>query len=209
MIKYIVFDFDGTLVNSEEVLLSIFNQLAEKYRYKKVNPDQLELLRNLSIRERSKALKFPLYKLPLMITKFYLMYKHSGKNLKLQPGMKELLDELKDKGYSLAVISSNSEQIIREILLMNQIDYIEHIVCSDKIFGKNKVINKFMKKHKLTKEQILYVGDEHRDIVACKKCGVKIIWVTWGFDRIELVGQEDPHYIARVPAEILDIAQSG
>ena len=34
---------------------------------------------------------------------------------------------------------------------------------------------------------MLYVGDEQRDVAACKKAGVNVIWVSWGYDVIETV----------------------
>ena len=51
-----------------------------------------------------------------------------------------------------------------------------------RIFGKEKLFNKFLKKESIEKKNIIYVGDEIRDILACQKVGIKIISVTWGFN---------------------------
>lgn len=43
------------------------------------------------------------------------------------------------------------------------------------------------------------MGDEHRDIVACKKAGIKVIWVGWGFDAEEVVKAAKPDFMVYEP----------
>ena len=127
MQKYIVFDFDGTLVDSQDIFVSIYNQIAEKHGYKTVKEADIEPLRKLSIAERCKQLHVPLYKLPILAVEFYKLYQPSIKDLVLFDGMKRVLDELHSKGYGIAVISSNSEEHIRVFLHNNQIENIQDI----------------------------------------------------------------------------------
>ena len=123
-------------------------------------------------------------------------------------GIKELLDELNNMEYNVSIISSNAEENIREFLENNQINYIKQILCSNNIFGKDKVIKKFLKSNRLKNSDVIYVGDEERDIDACKKVGVKNIWVEWGFDAIDTIEQKNPDFIANTPDAILNIVQS-
>ena len=207
MIKYVIFDFDGTLVDSKDVFISVFNQLAENHKFNKIEPENVETLRRSSMMERCKALNFPLYKLPFFAGEAYLLYKNSSSSLILFGGIKELLDELKHRGFKIAVISSNSEYNIREFMKKNQIDYIKDIFCSNNIFGKDKIIRYFLKVRKLKKSEVIYVGDELRDIVGCRKAGIKVIWVGWGYDVIDMASRENPDYIVDTPAQILDIVE--
>lgn len=208
MIKNVIFDFDGTLVDSKDIGISVFNKLADKHKFKKMKEEDIEYLRKLSIRERCKFLDFPIYKIPFWAVEFYNMYRHSMNSLNMFDGIKDLLDELNKMGYNVSIISSNAEENIKEFLEKNQIDYIKQILCSNNIFGKDKVIRKFLKSNKLKNSDVIYVGDEERDIAACKKVGVKNIWVEWGFDAIDTVKQENPDYIAHTPNAILNIVQS-
>jgi phosphoglycolate phosphatase len=205
MIKYVIFDFDGTLADSKDVFLSVWNQLADKYKYKKIRYEDLESIRKLSIKERCKLLDFSLYKIPFMAPDLYKLYQSSIQNVMLFDGIKELLDGLQGRGYRIAIISSNSESNIREFLQKNQINYIDEILCSSKIFGKDKIIKKFLNTHKLNKAEAIYVGDEVRDIEACQKIGIPIIWVGWGYDAMELVKKKNPDYMVHAPKDILDI----
>ncbi|GAE34006.1 HAD hydrolase-like protein [Halalkalibacter akibai] len=70
MLKYVIFDFDGTLANSKDVFISAWNSLADKHNYRKINRSELDTLRRLPILERVKRLDFPIFKAPLIIQIF-------------------------------------------------------------------------------------------------------------------------------------------
>ncbi|MGE7999476.1 HAD hydrolase-like protein [Lysinibacillus sp. NPDC093190] len=203
--KYIIFDFDGTLADSTAVFASAWNTLALKYKFKGIELKEIEALKKLSIAERSKLFDFPMYKLPMILPQFYRLYRQSLNDVHLYDGIKEVLMDIDKRGYKILIISSNSQENILEFLKMNGIQCISNVLCSNRIFGKDKVMKKFLKDSNITPSEVLYIGDEQRDIVACKKVGVPIIWVSWGYDAIEVVQQEEPEYKVATPQEILNI----
>ncbi|MDM5247404.1 MULTISPECIES: HAD-IA family hydrolase [unclassified Lysinibacillus] len=203
--KYIIFDFDGTLADSTAVFASAWNTLAQKYKFKGIELKEIESLKKLSIAERSKLFDFPMYKLPMILPQFYRLYRQSLNDVHLYDGIKDVLTEIDNRGYKILIISSNSKENILEFLKMNSIHCVSNVLCSNRIFGKDKVIKKFLKDSNSTPSEVLYIGDEQRDIVACKKAGVPIIWVGWGYDAIEVVQQEEPEYKVTTPQEILNI----
>lgn len=203
--KYIIFDFDGTLADSTAVLASAWNTIAQKYKFKGIELKEIESLKKISIAERSKLFDFPMYKLPMILPQFYRLYRQSLNDVHLYNGMKDVLMEIDKRGYKILIISSNSQENILEFLNMNGIHCVSNVLCSNRIFGKDKVIKKFLKDSNITPSEVIYIGDEQRDIVACKKVGVPIIWVGWGYDAIEVVQQEEPEYKVATPQEILNI----
>jgi phosphoglycolate phosphatase len=204
-IQYLLFDFDGTLADSKKVALAALNQLADKHGYKRIEPAALPELSKLTLVERCRKLGWPVYRIPFLATELYQLYKAAIHKVSLFEGIPQTLSELQKRGYRLAIISSNAEQNIRDFLEANEIRFIQDVICSNQVFGKDKVIRKFLKSRQLQPENVIYVGDEIRDIVACKKCGIKIIWVSWGFDPYELVQTENPDFIVHQPAELLQL----
>ena len=203
MAKFVVFDFDGTLVDSREVAVKIYNQLAEKYNTKKM--ESIERLRGLPLLKRFEVLDIPFYKLAFLAADFTKQYKHSINIIAMVCGMREVLIELKRRGYQLAIVSSNSESNIRDYFKRNNLDVIETVVSSVNVLGKHKDIKKLLALHKLKPSEVIYVGDEIRDVEACKKIGIKIIWVNWGYDVLEVFQDEQPDFIASSPEDILTI----
>lgn len=203
--KYIIFDFDGTLADSTAVFASAWNTLAQKYKFKGIEFKEIESLKKLSMAERSKLFDFPMYKLPMILPQFYRLYRQSLNEVHLYEGIKDVLMEIDKRDYKILIISSNSQENILEFLKMNGIQCVSNVLCSNRIFGKDKVLKKFLKDSSSSASDVLYIGDEQRDIVACKKVGVPIIWVSWGYDSIEVIQQEEPEYKVNAPKEILDI----
>ncbi|SFR13295.1 HAD-IA family hydrolase [Desulfoscipio geothermicus] len=205
MIKHVVFDFDGTIVDSRYLAVELLNQLAEKYRFRKLKEKEFEHFRSLSIMERCKAIHVPVYMIPIILTELRRKYQESTSHLTVFMGVKELIRGLKEKGFELSIISSNSIDNINKFLRKNNIDVFDSIYSSSNYFGKDKALNAFLRKHKLNGKDVVYIGDECRDIVACKKNNVKIISVSWGYDSIELLAKENPDFIVKNPRELFKL----
>lgn len=208
MFKYVIFDFDGTVADSYEVFISVYNQIAAKKAYRQIESGNLQYLRSLTIPERCKYLNVPMYRIPLIASEFLSLYKTELQQVKLFDGIKELLVGLNDLGCQTAIISSNTEQNITRFLLSNNVESISKIYCKASLFGKDKLIAKFLKKYDLCANQVLYVGDETRDIIACQKVGVKIAWVEWGYDNKETAAAARPDYLVASAGEILNIVKA-
>ncbi|MCP8967593.1 HAD hydrolase-like protein [Ectobacillus ponti] len=207
MLQYVLFDFDGTLADSKHAFIAAWNELAEQRGYQKIEMGRLEELRKLSMQERSRQMDFPLHKLPLVIPQLYRLYRRHAKDVELFAGMPELLGELKAHGCGVAVLSSNAPENIRGLLQKHGVD-IPLILTSSLVFGKDRLLKRFLKEHGLRASEVLYVGDEQRDIAACKKAGVQIAWVSWGYDAHEAVEASKPDYIAHEPADLLQICRN-
>mgnify|MGYP001158004440 FL=1 len=201
----ILFDFDGTLVQSEDLLLTFFNELNNDGKYKKITREDMEGLRNLSLKGKCKMLGIPIYRIPALYLKAKEMSRAHMNSVALKDGIKELLHELKNRGFKLNILSSNDEEVIREFVKSKGIDLFDRIYSSNNLFGKHHTIRKYIDNHDLSADDIWYVGDEVRDIVSCKKAKVKVIAVTWGYESEQVLAEEKPDFLARKPYEILDI----
>jgi phosphoglycolate phosphatase len=204
--KRILFDFDGTLVESENILVTLYDELTEgNQQYKKVTKEDIESLRNYSLIEKCKMLGVPVYKIPKMFVAAKKIYGKHLSSIGLKDGVGSMLYELKNKGFMLDILSSNDVDIISEFVKGKNISVFDNIYSSNNLFGKHHSIKNYLKKHDLLEKDIWYVGDEVRDIVSCKKAGVKVIAVAWGYDSEQILAEEKPNYLIRKPHEIFDI----
>lgn len=204
MEKFLIFDFDGTIIDSRDLVVQLYNEIAERDNYKKIDKLDVAKLSNLPIAERCRRLNVPIYKIPSIALEVRKNYKKDLPNLRIKVQVAELLNNLKEE-FRLGILSSNEKSSIIEFLKMNNIDIFEIVFSEKNIFGKHYAINKFVKKMNLKMENTVYVGDEVRDIISCKKVGLKVIAVTWGYDSSRFLSENKPDYIAKIPAKILDI----
>lgn len=206
---YIVFDFDGVIADSFGAVLHISNQLADEYGFEKITPEKHAEMRHCSTREIFKDhLKISWYQIPALHKKFTQLLQHQILKVPLVAGIFSLIKELKAQGYKLAIISSNAQDNIEKFVKHHDIDHFDVIFAESSLFGKHRVINRFLKSVNLGSEDILYLGDEVRDIQACKKVNVPIAAVSWGFNAPEMLLKQEPTHLINHPSELLSILQN-
>ncbi|ETP68138.1 HAD-IA family hydrolase [Planococcus glaciei] len=200
----IIFDFDGTLADSMPLFMQAWNTYAVQFNYLPVSEKDLAASRNLTIQQRAKKYGFPMHKIPVILPKVYQYFKAHMNEVALFDGIKDMLDALAHNGYRIVIISSNAKENIELFLKQEGIETVSQVLTSSRIFGKDTVIRKYMKQQNVSAEQLLYVGDEVRDIVACNKVAVPFAWVSWGLDGFELIEKERPKFVVHSPQELLD-----
>lgn len=206
-LKYIVFDFDGTLVQTRELAIRLFNFFADKYGYRKMEDGDMEYLASLPIKKRLRRLGCPLYKLPLLLVDVKKKYKQDVIGLRMDPEIGDMLIRLKQTGLKIGILSSNTEENITFWLDNHQVDVFDFICTGGNLFGKHKAIKNILKRFGIQKDEMLYVGDEVRDAEACLKVGVPFIAVSWGFDSAELLLKGKPAAVAHQPSELDEIIE--
>jgi phosphoglycolate phosphatase len=206
--KVIIFDFDGTIADTVEALVSIANRLAIEFDYIQITPNELTLLRNLTSREIIRYSGVSLLKIPFLFKKVKSELKNKIKELEPISGVKEALIELNQQGYTLGVITSNSQENVTEFLRFHNLNYLfEFLYSGVTIFGKTTIINNVLRQKQLKPETVIYVGDETRDIEAAKKANIKVIAVSWGFNSPEALAKQNPDFLIHHPSELLDVVK--
>ncbi len=201
--KYIIFDFDGTIADTFPLIRKLFMRLKDEYKEYASEEFDLDEVRNKDAREILRKFKIPIYKLPPIISRVKKeMQIEIPKEAGTFPGIKRVLENLSKK-YRLGILSSNSEENIKLFLSRNNLSsYFDFIYSDSSLFGKDKTIKAMLKDRKINPREMIYVGDEQRDILACRKLKIPIIVVTWGFNSEEFLMKEKPAYIARKPEDV-------
>ncbi|MDH7476287.1 MAG: HAD-IA family hydrolase [Microgenomates group bacterium] len=202
--KTIIFDFDGTIADTLPYIFKIIKKLANDEGIE-INDRQIQQARDKSPIDIIKMFNLPLLKLPFLIVKGQRMLKENILKIKLYPKIKDGLLSLKEKGYRLGVLSSNSIENLNLFFKKNKIEIFDFIKSSNNFFGKAWALQTIIKEYKLKKEEIIYVGDEVRDIEACRKVGIDIIAVTWGFNSKKILEKYRPTFLIDDPNQLLNL----
>lgn len=204
--KTLLFDFDGTLADSYDIVIRCANLLSKKYGYPRItNP---EALRDRTLKQAVKEdLHIRRYMLPFFARSMQSCLRQHSAEIKLYPKLLPVLQQL-SKQFHLAILSSNRKKIIQDTLVKEQVTLFTNISSDSSLFGKDKAIKKFIRKHWLHTDDVIYIGDELRDIEACKKIWVKIIAVSWGFNNKEALQKYNPDYLVDTPQELLEITKT-
>jgi len=203
MKKTLIFDFDGTLADSADLMIECANILAKKYRYPIIeNPDQHKDKPAQYILKE--ILQIPWYRVPFYIRDMKNLFKSKLQNVEIFEGIPAALESL-SKRYRLGLLSTNKEETIHHILKKYSIDQFDFISADSALFGKHKEIKKILSRYKLLLNDTLYIGDELRDIEATKKIGMKIGVVGWGLNSVSILKTQNPAYLFETPEDLAKI----
>lgn len=176
----VLFDFDGTLANTLELVARIYNEHAHEFGARQIDLEELPEYRRLGYKKAMKKAGIRWTVLPrLVLFVSKEMKQHMGE---VQPyeGIVEMLRELQNQGISIGVLTSNDAGLVQDFFHAHAFPTFDFVVSEKTMFGKEKALRRIMKRHKLDPEMVIYVGDEPRDITASNKAGIKVVGVTWG-----------------------------
>jgi phosphoglycolate phosphatase len=184
--KLIIFDMDGTLVNSSLTIANAINYVRKNLGFEPM--EQESILRKVNDHTLNPAKTFYHAKAfdsdhEKWFSEYYT--KNHEKELVLYDGIKELLKELKEEGFALAVATNAyRNSTIESLTHLAIFDYFDAIACYDDVpNGKPHpdMLFKLLDELKYSNDRAVFVGDGPRDEMASKKADIPYIMVDWGF----------------------------
>ncbi len=200
----VIFDFDGTLADSAGWTAGVFNDVAERFGYRAVTADELQMLRGRTNREIIRYLGVPTWKMPLIVTHMRKLMTRDAGTIRLFDGVDELLRRLSEAGIRLAIVSSNTQDNIVRILGPENAARIDHYECGASLFGKAAKFRRVLKHSGIAADRAIAIGDEVRDIEAAREAGVSSGAVAWGYATDDLLREHDPTIMFDTLESILD-----
>jgi phosphoglycolate phosphatase len=205
---YIIFDFDGTIADTFDLALEIYNMIAPEYNSKPAGPEDHELLRVKKPQELLKIYGVSRLKLLSLLLRVRKELSSRIHEIKLVDGMEVSLREIRNSGYKMGILTSNSVSNVSKFLDINNLScYFDFIYSGRSLFGKEKVIRRLFIHENLSADRVVYVGDETRDIEASKNTGIPVVAVSWGLNRRDVLASLSPDQIADEPKELLGCLQ--
>ncbi len=211
MRKYetVIFDLDGTLLNTLEDLADAVNYALREMQMPERTIGEVRNFVGNGVRrlmELSVPDGFANPRFEETFTKFKEYYGvHCNDKTKAYDGVLQLLRELKDEGYALAIVSNKLDSAVKELAEI----YFEGIV-SVAIGEKEGVLKKpapdtvykALEELHMPAESAVYVGDSDVDIMTAKNAGLSCISVLWGFRDEEFLHAHGATQFARIPEDV-------
>jgi phosphoglycolate phosphatase len=202
---YIILDFDGTIADTLELALGIYNRIAPEHNLRPAGDAERELLRTKKPQELLKSYGISRLKLLTLLLWIRKELSRHIPDIKPVPGMGAALREIRNAGYKLGILTSNSVDNVSKFMDINKLsDLFDFIYSGRSLLGKEKVIKRVLIHEQLPADRVVYVGDETRDIEASRAARIPVIAVSWGLNRRDLLASLSPDQIADKPEELLD-----
>lgn len=208
----VLFDLDGTIIDSKEGVTNCIKYALEKYNIPVVSEEKLNYFMG-----------------PPLYVSFKEMYgvegelcdklvaahreRYSSKGVyenKVYDGIVELIKELRKNDLKVAVASAKPTVFVKEILKYLEIEDLFDSVIGNELVAnvsdKTDLINKAIGELEITdKKRCAMVGDRHFDINGANKAGVTSIGVTYGFGSEEELKEAKADFLAHDTTELLKL----
>ena len=192
MSRTIVFDFDGTLADTWDQTIELLKKHA------KFDSEDVDYFRKNGALKTIAKLKIP----PLQLIQKTIQIQKEQKSVideaKPFEGIKTLMNDIRSMNNEVGILSANSTENIKKWLKKWDMQ-VDFVMTTSALLGKAKILKE------IKTDDMIYVGDEVRDIEACKKAGVPVIAVTWGFNDMEALIDAKPDWMAKTVEGIMQI----
>lgn len=207
-VTVLIFDFDGTIADTLNTIVTITNRLAANYGHPQTTPERLRYLRTLSTAQLIAQSHVPLFQVPFLMRQVRRELRQEIDSVSPIARLSPVLHSLHQAGYEMMIASSNSPASIRQFLEAHGLSQLfSQVYGNIGLLGKARSLRRIMRRHRLTPSEVLYIGDETRDIEAAHVQNVAVAAVAWGFsDRTALVAQ-NPTFLVDSPAELLSVVE--
>ena len=160
----VIFDFDGTLADTLELMLRLYNESTEEFGTLPVDINEVDELRALGYKGAMKQKKIRLTRLPKIVVHIIREMKQHMHEVSPHEGIIPMLQDLQNRGISIGVLTSNNAALVQDFFDTNGFPEFDFVVSEKTLFGKEKALRRIMKRHRLKKERVVYVGDEPRAV---------------------------------------------
>lgn len=212
--KLIIFDLDGTLVNSIEGLAYSMNNVLRMLKlpthsieeYKTFVGKGIKKLVFNALPEEYRSDKYVSSCNEFMLEDYLSNWE---KNMQIYDGITELLDELKKRGILIAINTNKNQKIV---------DLIEKKTLKKWDFFSVNGLTPFtekkpdpssalsiVKKANVLPSETIFIGDSEIDIMTAKNAGMYSVSVLWGYRSKEELVKYEPDTFIEKPSELINL----
>ena len=210
-ITTLLFDLDGTLINTNELIIASFlhtlnhyypNQYTREDVYEFIGPSLLETFSGLDLERAEEMIEH------------YREHNHLHHDLLVEEyeGVYETIQELKERNYKVGIVTTKMRKAVQRGLLKGRLDsFFDVVVTLDDVKNPKpdpEPIELALKLIGSSAEETIMVGDNSHDILAGKNAGTKTAGVAWALKGRDYLEQYGPDYMLENMRDLLSIVES-
>ena len=199
--QHIVFDIDGTLINTEDAILHSLQDALEKCIHEKVPIKQLLFVMGITGEDALRQLK--INNIPLALKLWEENIKKYSNTITIYDGIQDLLNSLSECDCKIGIVTSKTKAEFKDDFDRFGLNhYFKMIICADDTTEHKPSPEPLLKYIEISgayNEQILYIGDSKYDSLCAKNAEVDFALAMWGSHTREL----EADYFIETPNDLL------
>ncbi|PEE39631.1 pyrophosphatase PpaX [Bacillus pseudomycoides] len=207
-INTVLFDLDGTLINTNELIISSFLHTLNKYYPDQYKREDILPFIGPSLHETFRPMDEG------MVDEMIQCYRqfnhdHHDELVEEYETVYETVQELKKQGYKIGIVTTKARQTVEMGLKLSKLkEFFDVVVTIDDVEHVKphpEPIQKALKLLDAKPEETLMVGDNHHDIVGGQNAGTKTAAVAWTIKGREYLESYKPDYVLDKMSDLLSI----
>jgi pyrophosphatase PpaX len=211
-INTILFDLDGTLIDTNELIISTYLHTLEKYYPGKYKREDVLPFLGPTLHEVFGAMDSERVEEMVLEYRTYNLANHDAL-VKEFVGVMETIETLKKKGYKLAIVTTKREDVAFKGLRLMKLDHFFDVMIAydhvKKVKPDPEPIFLALEKLDSVPEETLMVGDNFHDVLAGKNAGTKTAGVAWTIKGRDYLAKYEPDYMLENMTDLLTILGEG
>lgn len=190
--KYIVFDFNGTIIDDVQLCLDLLNEMLEVDNLPLVSYSRYKEIFTFPIIEYYKKAGFTFQNRSFKEMSEWFVKKYQPASFKcdLYPHIKEEIASLKDRGYKVILLSASQiDNLLEQTDRFNITNLFDKVLGIDNIEAKSKleIAKKYFEKENINMNECLFIGDSTHDYEVAHSLGGDVLLLTYGHQSKEVL----------------------
>jgi pyrophosphatase PpaX len=207
-ITTILFDLDGTLIDTNDLIITTYLHTLDKYYPKQYKREDILPFIGPTLHEAFGSID------PDRVEEMILEYRtfniaNHDELVKEFAGVLETVQTLKEKGYKLGIVTTKRHDVTMKGLRLMNLDALFEVIIAYDHVSKTKPdpepIFKALEQLNSTPEETIMVGDNHHDILAGKNAGTLTAGCAWSIKGREYIAKYEPDYILENMMDLITI----